>query len=133
MGLSSIGYPRIITSRAKISWNIQVTRNNLNIMELKRISHSITFSFLSVLFIQTMILVSCGEGKSRQESKATQKYDGVIISVDISNRNCLDILLANDGTINRKGNGMPDTLDNNFFMGITKDKFFDSLMNGISN
>ncbi len=84
------------------------------------------------------LLISCSENKSKGSSsnkdisQPTQKYDGVTIEVDISNKNCLAILLANDGTINRKGNRGYDSKDNNFFMGLTNSKAFDSLMLEIS-
>src|SRR5258705_2546150 len=79
------------------------------------------------------LLTSCSENKSEGSSsnkgikQTTQKYDGVTIEVDISNKNWLSILLANDGTINRKGNSRFDPKDKNFFMGLTNSKAFDSL------
>lgn len=102
-------------------------------MTFKKVNHIIAISFLFGLFIQTMVFVSCAERNAKKKNELAQKYDGVTINIDISNRNCLAILLAKDGTINRKGSGVVDTLDKNFFMGVTKDKLFDSLMNGISN
>jgi len=102
-------------------------------MTLKKANHIIVIRFLFILFIQAMVFVSCVERNAKKENEAAQKYDGVTINVDISNKNSLAILLAKDGTINRKGSGVVDTLDKNFFMGVTTDKLFDSLMNGISN
>ena len=102
-------------------------------MTLKKVNHSIAFSFLFVLFISTMIFVSCAEGNPKKENNVTQKYDGVTISIDNSGKNSLAILLAKDGTVNRKGSGVVDTLDKDFYIGITTDKLFDSLMNGISD
>lgn len=39
----------------------------------------------------------------------------------------LFILLNEDGSINRKGNGSPSCKDNDLFIGITKDKLFNQL------
>lgn len=85
--------------------------------------------------LATYLLISCFENKSKESvsskdiNQTTEKYDGVTIEVDISNKNCLSILLANDGTINRKGSNSFDPKDKNFFMGLTNSKPFDSLMN----
>ncbi|MFL5764815.1 MAG: hypothetical protein ACJ77K_12800 [Bacteroidia bacterium] len=49
------------------------------------------------------------------------------ITVDQDGQNCLSVLLAGDGTINRKGDLACDTSDHVFFMGITKEKYFDTL------
>jgi hypothetical protein len=85
------------------------------------------------------LITSCSENKSKESSSSkdinqtTKKYDGVTIEVDISNKNWLSILLANDGTINRKGSRSFDPKDKNFFMGLTSSKTLDSLMNGMPN
>lgn len=102
-------------------------------MTIRKVNLVSTTSLLFVLSIQTLLFVSCAEGNSKKEQKEVQKYDGVTIDVDISNKNSLAILLAKDGTINRKGSAVLDSLDKSFFIGITKDKLFDSLMNGISD
>jgi len=102
-------------------------------MTIKKIN-SILFSGLLVgLFSQFFIFTSCTGGNTQKEQARAQTYDGVSIEVNISKINTLDILLAKDGTINRKGSGVVDTLDKDFFMGMTNEKLFDSLMTGISN
>lgn len=102
-------------------------------MTVKKVNYIIVISSLVALFIQTLVFVSCAERNARKENEVVQKYDGVTIDIDISDKNSLAILLAKDGTINRKGSGVIDSLDKDLFMGITNDKIFDSLMNGISN
>lgn len=85
------------------------------------------------------LLTSCSENKSKESSSSKDikltipKYDGVTIEVDISNKNWLSILLANDGTINRKGSSRFDPKDKNFFMCLTNSKDFDNLMNEMPN
>jgi hypothetical protein len=102
-------------------------------MTVKKVNYIIAISSLFGLFIQTLAFVSCAERNAKKENEVVQKYDGVTIDIDISNINSLAILLAKDGTINRKGSGVIDTLDKDLFMGMTTDKIFDSLMNGISS
>src|SRR5450432_219341 len=98
-----------------------------------------TLIFILTFGLIIYLLTSCSENKSKETSgskdinKTTQKYDGVTIEVDISNMNWLSILLANDGTINRKGGSSFDPKDKNFFMGLTSSKTLDSLMNGMPN
>ncbi|MFL5740465.1 MAG: hypothetical protein ACJ75B_09640 [Flavisolibacter sp.] len=98
-----------------------------------------TLIFNLLFGLTIYLLSSCSENKSKESSSSknikqtTQKYDGVTIEVDISNKNWLSILLANDGTINRKGSSSFDPKDKNFFIGLTNSKAFDSLMNEIPN
>jgi len=101
-----------------------------------KINHTITTGFLLICFC-TLLFVSCADRNgnktdAEKRSETIQQYDGVTIDVEISNKNYLAILLAKDGTINRKGTGVVDSTDKAFFMGITDTKPFDSLMNGIS-
>jgi len=100
-------------------------------MTVKKVNYIIAISSLLAFFIQTLVFVSCAERNDKKKNE--EKYDGVTIEIDISNKNSLAILLAKDGTINRKGSGVIDSLDKDLFMGMTNDKIFDSLMNGISN
>jgi hypothetical protein len=96
------------------------------------------FPFLPFIFSFVVImglLVSCSENKPKEEGngaelkQAAEKYEGVTIELDISNKNCLSILLAHDGTINRKGSSTFDPKEKNFFIGLGDSKVFDSLMN----
>ena len=93
-----------------------------------------TLIFILTCGLTIYLLTSCSENKSKESNSSkdikqtTQKYDGVTIEVDISNKNWLSIILANDGTINRKGSSSFDPKDKNFFMGMTNSKAFDSLM-----
>ncbi len=90
-----------------------------------------------LLVFSISLLDSCSENKSKEVSsdkgskQLTQQYDGVTIVVDIFNKNCLSILLANDGTINRKGSSAFDSKDRNFFLGLSNNNAFDSLMSGM--
>ncbi len=118
--------------------NTHVRRNSIQklnyiSMTTKKVDYIFAIKLLFGLFILTLLFISCSENKAKQPNDSIPKYDGVTIDVDISNVNCLAILLAKDGTINRKGSGVLDTLDKNFFMGLAKDNPFDSLMNGIPN
>jgi hypothetical protein len=82
-----------------------------------------------------IFFIYCDENASKEPAsnkdtnQIVQKYDGVTIEVDIANNNCLAILLANDGTINRKGSSNLDPKEKNFFIGRANSKAFDSLMN----
>lgn len=102
-----------------------------------------TSQLLHYRLLKTLVLgftlsffISCSGNKQKETvnnnstlKSGNQKYDGVTISLDISNKNWISILLAADGTINRKGDKIFDPADKNFFMGITDSKAFDSLMN----
>ena len=78
-------------------------------MTVKKVNYIIVISSLVALFIQTLVFVSCAERNARKENEVVQKYDGVTIDIDISDKNSLAILLAKDGTINRKGSGVIDS------------------------
>src|SRR5690348_15998924 len=103
------------------------------------IIHRFIPTLISILMfgLITYLFTSCSENKTKESSSSkdikqiSQKYDRVTIEVNISNENWLSILLANDGTINRKGNRIFDVKDKNFFMGLTTSKPFDSLMSEI--
>jgi hypothetical protein len=88
-------------------------------MTVKKVNYIIAISTLVGLFVQATVFVSCAERSPGKKNEVVQKYDGVMISMDVSKVNSLAILLAKDGTINRKGSGVVDSLDKNFFMGIT--------------
>lgn len=111
----------------------------LKLISTSMINHKLIPRLIVIFtFVLTInLLISCSENKSKGSSshsevkQPTQKYDGVTIEVDISNKNCLSILLAHDGTINRKGTRAFDPKDKNFFMGLTDSKAFDSLMKGM--
>ena len=98
-----------------------------------------TLTIILVFVLTISLLASCSENKSKESNSSKgikqtiQKYDGVTIEVDISNKDWLSILLANDGTINRKGSSRFDPKDKNFFIGLTNSKAFDSLMNEMPN
>jgi len=102
-------------------------------MTIKKTKYSICFSSFFACCVLILAFVSCSGGNEKKGSEAVQQYDGVTLNVDISGVDCLAILLASDGTINRKGSGNVDTLDKNFFMGLTTKGAFDSLMGSISN
>lgn len=84
---------------------------------------------LLVLVSPMFLYQSCGN----KENDAVKKFQATGIEVEISNKNSLVILLSKDGTINRKGSGVYDSTDKDFFMGVTKEKLFDSLMQKVPN
>jgi hypothetical protein len=83
---------------------------------------------LLFLFLQVGFLFSCGQTSNEKASVNKDQFVATTLEVDISNKNCLDILLAKDGTINRKGSDIVDSTDKNFFMGISDEKLFDNLI-----
>ena len=58
-------------------------------------------------------------------------FSSVTITLKISDDISLAVLLHRDGTINRKGNGT-EKIDNNFFIGLTKEPIFDNLIKSMS-
>lgn len=89
----------------------------------------------NLLVISILILsqLSCGQASNKKAKSSAGQFAAMTLEVEISNKNCLAILLANDGTINRSGSGIVDTTDKNFFMGRTEDKPFDKLMATVSD
>jgi hypothetical protein len=55
------------------------------------------------------------------------KITKTLITLEVAGNQVLFIVLDEDGSINRKGDGSPDCKDNDLFIGITKDKLFDQL------
>jgi hypothetical protein len=55
------------------------------------------------------------------------KINRILITLEVAGNQVLFILLDEEGSINRKGNGSPDCKDNDLFIGITKDKLFEQL------
>jgi hypothetical protein len=98
-------------------------------MTLKNNYHWGTIKILLVLFLQ----FSCGQAVKKKPTTDTPKFETTTLTVEISKKNCLAILLAKDGTINRRGTGIIDTADKAFFMGINRDDVFGSLMATISD
>jgi hypothetical protein len=86
-----------------------------------------------LILLQLMILLSaCGESNIQKTNVDKNQFTALTLEVDISNKNCLAILLARDGTINRVGSGIVDSTDKDFFMGMTTEKLFDNLMETVS-
>jgi hypothetical protein len=88
---------------------------------------------LIVITIPILFLFSCEGTGNKKTNTDTNQFMAMTLDVEISNTNCLAILLAKDGTINRKGNGIADSAEKDFFMGITEEKPFDKLMATVSN
>src|SRR5689334_5911163 len=89
--------------------------------------------YLLILFVSSLLQFSCGQAGNKKPIADTNKFENTTLTVEISKKHCLAILLAKDGTINRKGSGIVDTTDKAFFMGITRDGVFDSLMGTVSD
>lgn len=51
----------------------------------------------------------------------------VLIKLDVADKQVLFIILGEDGTINRQGDGSADCKDNDLYIGITKDNLFSKL------
>ena len=56
-----------------------------------------------------------------------QDITQTLITLQVGDNQVLFIMLAEDGSINRKGDGSPDCKDNNLFIGVTKEKLFEQL------
>ena len=89
--------------------------------------------FAACLLPAALLLVACGQPAAPEtQNETVPQFSNTTIEVELSNKNCLAILLAGDGTINRKGSSALDTADHNFFMGITREPLFDSLMKSVT-
>jgi hypothetical protein len=86
-----------------------------------------------IFFLPILLFFSCGQTSSKKSVENKSQFQAVILEVEISNKNSLAILLAKDGTINRKGSGIADSTDKDFYMGVTQDKIFDTLMETVSS
>jgi hypothetical protein len=53
--------------------------------------------------------------------------NAIIVKLDISDRQALFVLLANDGAVNRSGTGAVNNTDNDLFIGRTNDPLFEQL------
>lgn len=93
----------------------------------------ITEKLLFIIMLPIFLQFSCGQASNKKPSADTAKFETATLTVEIAKKHCLAILLAKDGTINRKGSGVVDTADKAFFMGITRDGVFDSLMGTVSD
>ena len=87
---------------------------------------------LRILLIPIFLQISCKEPVHKSKIDKN-KFEATTLEVDISNKDVLMILLAKDGTINREGSGVIDTAGNNYFIGMTKEPVFDSLMHSITD
>lgn len=102
-------------------------------MKLKNNHQLKIIKTLFILFLPILLQFSCGQTGNKKTIADKNQFTTATLEVDISNKNCLAILLAIDGTVNRKGSGIVDPTDKDFFMGITKEKIFDSLIETVSN
>ena len=101
-------------------------------MNLKNNYQLRVVKIVSILFL-LILQLSCGQAAKKKATADTSKFENTTLTIEISKEHCLAILLAKDGTINRKGSGIVDTADKAFFMGITRDGVFDSLMGTVSD
>jgi hypothetical protein len=90
-----------------------------------------THSFLTICSF--VLLLSCAQANNKRTYLPKNNFETTTIEVSVSNGDGLAILLAKDGTINRIGSGISDTTDKSFFMGISKETVFDSLMETVSD
>ena len=86
--------------------------------------------YLSVLTL-ILLLSSCGQSSNNKPTIDIDKVQATMIDIELKDSSSLFILLAKDGTINRKGD--LKTPDKNFFIGISKENLFDKLMKTMTN
>jgi hypothetical protein len=55
------------------------------------------------------------------------KITKTLITLEVAGNQVLFIVLDEQGSINRKGDGSPDCKDNDLFIGVTKDNLFEQL------
>ncbi|MCF1715973.1 hypothetical protein L0U88_15135 [Flavihumibacter sp. RY-1] len=55
------------------------------------------------------------------------KINKTLITLEVAGNQVLFIVLDEQGSINRKGNGSPDCRDNDLFIGVTRDNLFAQL------
>lgn len=53
-----------------------------------------------------------------------EKTDKILIDLEIGDEQALFIIIAKDGTINRKGNGNLKNIDHDMYMGSTNESFY---------
>jgi hypothetical protein len=119
----------------------RVQKEGIKKMESNHLPPFKTSTILWMVIVSAVLYQSCAANDNKTESaaqgekirEAAQIFTGTTIDVDISNQNCLAIVLAKDGAISRKGTAAPDSADKDFFAGFTKDPVFDSLINKLSN
>jgi hypothetical protein len=118
-----------------------VQKGAIKKMKSNHLSSFTTIAILWIILVSAFLYQSCSANDNKTAgsvpgetiSKEAQNFLGTTIDVDISNQNCLAIVLAKDGAISRKGTAALDPADKDFFAGITKDPVFDSLINRLSN
>ncbi len=88
---------------------------------------------MKYLLLLTLIssTLSCNQKPGNTLIDKIDQIEATYIEVELEGKNTLFILLAKDGTINRKGD--LKTQGNNFFMGISKEKLFDKVMQAVTS
>jgi hypothetical protein len=86
---------------------------------------------MKLLSILSVILLFCRCEQPPISNNAidVDKFQAALIEVALKDSSTLFILLAKDGTVNRQGD--LKTKKKNFFMGVSKEKLFDSLIKTI--
>ena len=59
--------------------------------------------------------------------KSKPDIQQILISLEVADKQVLFIILGEDGSINRKGDGNPDCKDNDLYIGITNENLFGQL------
>jgi len=60
-----------------------------------------------------------------------EQVDAVVVSMEVAERPCLFVLLANDGTVNRMGTGTADNVEKALFVGPAPGALFKRFMSGV--
>jgi len=85
------------------------------------------FSILTLV----LILSSCGQQTENKIEFDANQIHAAMIEVELKDSTSLFIMLAKDGTVNRKGD--LKTKDNNFFMGISNNGLLENFTKTITN
>ena len=62
--------------------------------------------------------------KSKRDSTSADTVTGIMVTLEIDGDQCLFVLHAKDGTINRLGTGAEDNTENDLFIGLSDLKAF---------
>jgi hypothetical protein len=85
--------------------------------------------YLSVALL--FVVSSCNQKSNNDLIDKVNQIEATLIEVELADKHTLFILLTKDGTINRKGD--LKNSDKNFFMGISKEGLFDSLIQALTS
>jgi hypothetical protein len=84
-------------------------------------------------------LFGCSKAKTRQPeatlppvSQALSEFDKALVTLKVNNDTALFILLAEDGTVNRMGDGSISNTDHEMFIGLNREPLFARFMSRVT-